>query len=118
MAKIGGTCFVKVDGQQIELTGGIEVPLNIKVRESVVGLSGGVNHKETHRAPFIKGTYAVPGDFPIDKLMDSEDMTVTAELANGIVYVLSDAFVVGECDLKADEGTVDIEFNGTEGFKQ
>jgi Phage tail tube protein. len=118
MAKIGGTCYVKVDGLQIELTGGIEVPMNTKVKEAVVGLSGSTNYKETHRAPFIKGTYAVPKDFPINKLMDSDDMTATAELANGWVYVLSDAFVVGECDLKADEGTVDIEFNGTEGFFQ
>lgn len=26
MARIGGTCYFKIDGQQLSLTGGIEVP--------------------------------------------------------------------------------------------
>ncbi|EPD1886877.1 phage tail tube protein, partial [Yersinia enterocolitica] len=26
MSRIGGTCFFKIDGQQLSLTGGIEVP--------------------------------------------------------------------------------------------
>lgn len=30
MAKIGGTCYFKVDGQQLSMTGGIEVPMNTK----------------------------------------------------------------------------------------
>lgn len=33
MAKIAGTCFFKVDGQQLSLTGGIEVPMNTNVRD-------------------------------------------------------------------------------------
>ncbi|EFH8551698.1 hypothetical protein GS468_16865 [Escherichia coli] len=28
MARIGGTCYFKIDGQQLSLTGGIEVPMN------------------------------------------------------------------------------------------
>lgn len=27
MARIGGTCYFKIDGQQLSLTGGIEVSL-------------------------------------------------------------------------------------------
>ncbi|HGC0056035.1 phage tail tube protein, partial [Escherichia coli] len=27
MARIGGTCYFKIDGQQLSLTGGIEVPM-------------------------------------------------------------------------------------------
>lgn len=47
MAKIAGTCFFKVDGQQLSLTGGIEVPMNTNVRDDVVGMAGDVDYKET-----------------------------------------------------------------------
>lgn len=68
MAKIGGTCYFKVDGQQLSMTGGIEVPMNTKVNDDVIGLDGSVDRKETHRAPYVKGTYKVPKDFPSAKL--------------------------------------------------
>ncbi|EPB0882790.1 phage tail protein, partial [Yersinia enterocolitica] len=32
MSRIGGTCFFKIDGQQLSLTGGIEVPMNTAVK--------------------------------------------------------------------------------------
>lgn len=40
MAKIAGTCYLKIDGQQLSLTGGIEVPMNTVVRDDVIGLAG------------------------------------------------------------------------------
>ncbi len=45
-------------------------------------------------------------------------MTVTSELANGDVYVLSNAWVNGEMNHNPEDGTVDIEFHGQEGFYQ
>ena len=35
MARIGGTCYFKIDGQQLSLTGGIEVPMNKTVNDDV-----------------------------------------------------------------------------------
>lgn len=61
MAKIAGTCFFKVDGQQLSLTGGIEVPMNTNVRDDVVGMAGDVDYKETWRSPYVKGTVSVNG---------------------------------------------------------
>ncbi|MEN4578227.1 phage tail tube protein, partial [Pantoea agglomerans] len=45
-------------------------------------------------------------------------MTITSEMANGMVYVLSEAFLFGEANYNPEEGTVDLEFHGTEGFFQ
>lgn len=118
MARIGGTCYFKVDGMQLSLTGGIEVPMNTKINDDIIGLDGSVDRKETHRAPYTKGTFKVPKNFPIDKLTDSDQMTITAELANGQVYVLSEAWLFGEANHNAEEGTVDLEFHGSEGFYQ
>lgn len=116
--RVGGTSFVKVDSEQLSLTGGIEVPMNTNVKESIIGLDGSVHYKETYRAPYIKGTYKIPADFPIDKITSSDSMTVTTELANGKVYVLSNAWVEGEVNHNAEEGTAEIEFHGEEGFYQ
>ncbi|MGL5344876.1 MAG: phage tail tube protein [Plesiomonas sp.] len=116
--RIAGTCYVKVDGGQLSLTGGIEVPANLSVKESIVGLDSSVHYKETFRAPYIKGTYKVDGKFPFRQLEKNDDMTVTAELANGMVYVLKSAWVEGEINHNAEEGTAEIQFNGEDGFYQ
>lgn len=63
MPRIAGTCYFKIDGQQLSMTGGIEVPMNTKVNDDVIGLDGSVDRKETHRAAYIKGTFKVPKIF-------------------------------------------------------
>ncbi|RTY53638.1 phage tail protein [Pantoea sp. YU22] len=118
MAKIAGTCYIKVDGQQLSATGGIEVPMNTNVKDDIIGTDGSVDYKETFRAPYTKATLKVPKGFPRDKLSSSDTMTITSELANGDVYVLSNAWVHGEMNHNADDGTVDVEFHGQEGFYQ
>ena len=118
MAKIAGTCYFKIDGQQLSLTGGIEVPMNTAVKDDVMGLDGSVDYKETHRAPYVKGTFKVPKKFPISKIISSDAMTITAELANGLVYVLSGGWQHGEANHNAEEGTTELEFHGSEGFYQ
>lgn len=116
--RIGGTCYFKVDGQQLSLSGGIEVPMNTAVKDDVIGMDGSVHYKETHRAPYIKGTFKVEFNFPTSKLTTSDAMTITAELANGMVYVLSESWQHSESNHNAEEGTVDMEFHGQEGFYQ
>lgn len=116
--RIAGTTFIKLDSEQLSATGGVEVPANLTVKEDIVGLDGGVDYKETHRAPYIKITAKVPKTFPFDKIVKSNSMTVTAELANGLVYVLSNAWLSGESNFNAEDGTIDVEFHGQEGFFQ
>lgn len=55
---------------------------------------------------------------PVDKITTSDQMTITAELANGMVYVLSAAWLHGEANHNAEEGTADLEFHGEEGGYQ
>lgn len=118
MGRIAGTTYFKLDSDQLSLTGGIEVPMNTNLNDDVIGLDGSVDRKETFRAPYIKGTFKVPSDFPIDKITSSDTMTATAELANGKVYVLREAWLHGEANHNAEEGTADLEFHGKSGFYQ
>lgn len=116
--KVAGTCYVKVDGSQLEIKGdnGIEVPMQSKQREVVMGQSGVAGLKETARTPYVKGVFIVGPDFPREKLDESVDMTVTVEFINGSVYTLSGAFVVGEVAYKSDSGELEVEFNGIKGI--
>ena len=83
MARIGGTCYFKIDGQQLSLTGGIEVPMNRTVNDDIIGLDGSVDRKETHRAPYVKGTFKVPKNFPVSKITSSDEMTKKPSTAHG-----------------------------------
>lgn len=113
--KIAGTCYIKADGVQFEVAGGVEVPLSAVKRETVMADGGPAGFSETATAPYVKLTAVFGKDFPLQKLQDATDMTVTAELANGKVYTLSDAYVQGEPAIKGSEAMIDLEFGGMKG---
>lgn len=112
--KVAGTCYVKTDGTQLTITGGVEAPLTDTTRESVVpGF-----YTETERIPYLNVTAVVTPDFPRKQLVEGTDMTITAEMANGSVYVLSGAYLVDEPAYAGDDGTCDLVFNGRKGIWQ
>lgn len=116
MAKrVAGIAYIKVDGEQLEVEGSVECPLSSLKRETVMGLAGVAGYKETAVKPYVKLSAIVVPGFPLKKLQEATDMTITVELANGTVYTLSGAFVEGEPGIKGDEGTVELEFGGKDG---
>ena len=116
--RIAGTCYFKVDGEQLELSSKVEAPLTTKKRETLVSTTGVAGYKEEHRVPYLKATFFIPSGFPRAKLDESDDMSITTELANGTVYTLSGAYVVGEPSYDSEAGTAEYEFNGTKGIWQ
>lgn len=116
--KTAGTCYVKMDGVQFEISGGVECPLSDVKREVVMGLSGVAGYKETAVKPYVKLSAVLTPDFPLDMVRSNTEMTVTAELANGMVYTVSGAWLEGEPTAKGDDGTVDLEFAGLKGIWQ
>ncbi len=113
--RIAGICYIKVDGAQLEISGDIEIPLTEFKREAVMGLSGPAGYKETALEPYVKVTALFTPDLPVNTLRTNTTLTVTAELANGVVYTLSNAFVRGEPKVKPIEGTIEVEFSGSQG---
>ena len=119
MAKrIAGTCYVKVNGEQLSLNGSMTCTMSDVNREAVLGSNGVAGYSESPVAPSIIGTFNVTTDFPLETLMDTTDMTVTAELANGMVYTISDAFVSGETNYSASDGNISLTFVGMRGSWQ
>jgi len=108
---VAGTVYVKADGVQFSVTGGVECPLSTVKRESILpGL-----YKEEDRTPYVKVDAVFERDFPIAKLQSATSMTVTVEFKNGRVYVLSEAYLVGEPAVAGDDGKAALEFNGRSG---
>lgn len=113
--RIAGICFIKMDGEQLEVKGGIECPVTDNVKETQMGSNAPAGYSEMAQRPYVKGSFFFLDNFPIEKLSTANDLTVTAELANGKTYVLSEAWVEGEVPAKNDDGTVDLEFSGMKG---
>lgn len=116
--RVSGTCFIKVDGAQLEVEGSVEVPMSQVKRESKMALTGCSGYDERAAEPFVKVSAFVTPDFPRSKLENGTDMTVTAELANGMTYVLSSAWLNDAPSLKADDGKVELYFGGLRGEYQ
>lgn len=116
--RVAGICYIKVDGEQLEVGGDVECPLNDVKRETKMSVNGPSGYSETAMRPYIKLKANLVPSFPRDKLRSSTDMTITAELANGMVYTLSSGWLEGETAVKGSEGEVDLEFSGMKGIWQ
>jgi len=114
--KIAGICYIKVDGQQLSIEGGVEVNASSVQRETKMGLSGPAGYSEIARVPRVAFTGFVPADFPFAMLEERTDLTITVSMANGKNFTLSDAYQVGEPNFSPVDGTVNLEFNGMQGF--
>ena len=102
--RIAGTCYIKTDGTQLEVKGGIEIPFSNVSRETVMSLTGNAGYKEMAQRMFLKLTAVFTRDFPIAALVNGTNMTVTAELANGKVFTLAGAYLEGETVSNGEEG--------------
>lgn len=118
MGRVAGTCYIKVDGEQLEVSGGVECPINEVTRETVMSATGPAGYKETPQRPFVKLSAILVAGFPREKVAQATDMTVTAEFPNGTAYTLSQAYLEGEATAKADDGTTELEFSGKKGIWQ
>lgn len=109
--RVAGTCYVKVDGAQLVLSGAVEAPLNVTTRETLV--KG--YFKEEDTIPFVKLEALGVPETDFQRICKGTNMTLTVEFANGTVYTLAGAYVVGEANFSSEEGKVSMEFNGNEG---
>ncbi|KAB0979383.1 phage tail protein, partial [Cronobacter sakazakii] len=75
-------------------------------------------YKGTQREYNKENTDKVTKHLPMKQIAADDTQTITAERADGQVYVLSNAWLHGEANNKHEEGTVDLEFHGEEGFYQ
>lgn len=109
---VAGTAYVKLDGGQLALSGSLKIQPSDVERAGVTGLSGIGGYKESPAIPSIEiQVFDVP-EISLTALKNVKNSTVTAEVSNGKVYVLSNAWSCPPFDLDGAEGQVTIKFEG------
>lgn len=116
--RVAGICYIKVDGVQLNISGGLEMPLAETKKTGVMATTGLVGYKEEATEQYIKLSAIMTPDFPIDTIVQGTAMTVTGELPNGKAYTLSDAFLSDESTVKTEDGSVELKFVGKKGTWQ
>lgn len=111
--RVGGICYLKIDGVQYDVKGSFTYNLGVNKRESIVGHDGVHGFKELPQVAFIEGEITDRRDLNLAKLLNASDATVTLELANGKTIVLSNAWCVAEGTGNTEEGNITIRFEGT-----
>jgi len=105
-----GRIFVKVDGTQYDAKGDFTYGLGLPKRESIVGSDGVHGYKETPQVPFIEGAFTDSSSLDLATLQQIDNATVTLELANGKIVVLSNAWYASEGNVSTGEGEIPVRF--------
>ena len=109
---LGGITYVRVKDRQYALRGDAEVMPQTAKKEVIVGEDGVHGVMIEPMAPSIKVTLTATPDFPLKPILSENDLTVTIEQANGIVWTLSCATVVDDVTIATKESEMSIKFAG------
>ena len=89
MARVAGIAYLKVDGTQYDLAGNFTVSPSMIQRQMLAGQDGVHGYEEMPRVPFIEGDIRLAANLTVAQLDAMTDVTVTAELANGLTVILA-----------------------------
>jgi hypothetical protein len=112
MKAIGGTAYLKIDGDQKTLAGSWSVSPTATIKTGVVGLSGVAGYTDAARIPYMEGSLIDNGNLSIADLEAITSATITLELVNGKTYVGYEMFLAGEPSHDASNGEVSVRFEG------
>jgi hypothetical protein len=110
--RIAGIAYLTVDGQSYMLSGALSYRVSGRTRETMIGQDGVHGYKETPQSGRISATLRDAGGLSIAQLNQMTNVTVVAELANGKIVVGRNMWAVDSQEGKADDGTVDVAWEG------
>lgn len=110
--RIAGVAFVFVDGRQYPLRGNLTISIDMIEREGVAGQDSVHGFIERPRVPWIEGDFSDISNLSLKALEAICDATITAELANGKVYVLRNAWTSTAREFNAADGQATVRFEG------
>lgn len=110
--RIAGIAYLKVDGAQYPLRGNFTVSPSAVERGGIAGQDYVHGYSELPRVPYIEGDVSLVPELSMEAVEAITDATITAELANGNVYVLREAWCRSALELNTHDGQVRVRFDG------
>jgi hypothetical protein len=110
--RFAGIATVKADGKSFPLHGNFTVSPSPTERTGVAGQDNVHGYMEMPRVPFIEGEISMIPDMTLHMLDNITDATVIAELANGKVYVLRNAWTKSAQEINTHDGTTRVRWEG------
>lgn len=110
--RLAGTAFLTVDGQSYMLAGDFEYSPSTVQRESLSGMDFVHGYKEKPQPGHISGTLRDAGNLSVASLNAMTNVTVVAQLANGKVIVGAQMWTVESQTSKAEDGTIEVKWEG------
>lgn len=107
-----GLRAMKVNGDVYNVKGSIAYNLGRPLREGVAGADRVHGYTEKPQVPYMEGEISDTSDLRLKNILEITGATVTAELLNGKVIVLRDAWFAGEGVGNTEEGNIAFRFEG------
>jgi len=111
--RIAGIAFLKVNSGLLPLRGNFTVSPSAYERAGIAGQDMVHGYSELPRVPYIEGDVSLLPDLSMENLEALTNVTVTAELANGNVYVLHEAWCKSALEMNSREGQTRVRFEGS-----
>lgn len=113
--RVGGTLFIKVNGEQLQAKGEFTYNVNPVKRDSVIGADKPHGYTEQPKVQFIEGAITDSDELDLQAFQATVDATVILELANGKTILLREAFYAADGDVTHTEGEIQLRFEGISG---
>jgi hypothetical protein len=110
--RIAGIAFLTVDGTQMALRGNFTVSPSPVERTMIAGQDGVHGYQELPRVPYIEGDLSTMPGFYLEDLIAETDVTVVAQLANNMQYILTGGTCKGGFENNTRDGQVRVRWEG------
>lgn len=107
----GGLLAVKIDGVTYSGIGNFTFNQGLRMNTALLGATGVDGYSSAPQAAFIAGEFRDGEDVDLEKLVQTDDATVTLELANGKTFVLANAWFEGEGTGNTEQGNFAVRFS-------
>lgn len=110
--RLAGIAFLSVDGVQYMLAGDLEYRVATVERETLIGQDSVHGYAEKPVAGFIKGQIRDASNLSVASINQMTNVSVIAQLANGKNITGGGMWTTSAQEVKTQEGTFDVQFDG------
>jgi hypothetical protein len=110
--RFAGIAFLTVDGNQLALRGNFTVSPSAVERTMIAGQDGIHGYQELPRVPYIEGDLSTVPGLLLDDLEADTNVTVIAQLANGMQYTLTGGTCKAAFENNTRDGQVRVRWEG------